>query len=136
MCDLCTERAATLRKIGRFVIVFNKYPYLPGHIMILTDEHVGNSWGNLSPKDAEKLGKIIRWCEKILKKGFGTESVNIGQNIGPESGASIDQHFHVHLIPRLKNDHGFFNIYASQPPRKYEDKVKNVAKLLTTEKFS
>lgn len=135
MCDLCNERSATLRQFGRFIIVFNKYPYLPGHIMIVTEDHIGNSWTNLSIKDAEKLGKIIRWCEKILKRGFCTDSLNMGQNIGPISGASIDEHFHIHLVPRLKNDHGFFNIFAGLPPRKYLEKVKSVEQLLRTAKF-
>ena len=47
----------------------------------------------------------------VLDSLYHPHGFNIGYNLGPFGGASIE-HLHLHLVPRFKNEIGFMDIIA------------------------
>jgi len=93
-------------------IVMNKYPYTPGHFMVIPNTHIDNieyldeaSWIRVSLR--------VRQGVKLLKEVFGVKGVNIGMNLGDCAGAGIAPHVHYHLVPRWEKDSNFFTTIAN-----------------------
>ena len=63
-----------------------------------------------------ELMQVIIDTQNRLMAAMNTDSVNIGINSGPLSGASIPEHLHVHIVPRITNDVGFFTIFCDKVP--------------------
>lgn len=86
--------------------VMNKYPYTPGHFMIIPHQHTDS----LEALPAEHWLHIAGLAQKgvaALKSEFHTNSVNIGMNLGEAAGAGIAEHIHLHLLPRWHKDSNF-----------------------------
>ena len=58
--------------------------------------------------------EVINWCINIYKDDLDIQDINVGINIGENSGASIPHHLHIHLIPREKRDIGFFQLLTGE----------------------
>ena len=117
-CELCLELSKdelVLRRFPNFSIIFNRYPYVPGHIMILSNFHILNNFNALTDVQKIELMDILVWAQNTLIKATGYNSLNIGMNIGPHSGGSIPEHFHLHIIPRSQNDVNFMTLTTNQP---------------------
>ncbi len=87
-------------------IVMNRYPYTPGHFMIIPHTHT-DTVESLDPKVWLRISALAQMGVGLLKKGFGAEGVNIGMNIGAAAGAGIAEHIHLHLVPRFLKDTNF-----------------------------
>lgn len=108
MCAICDELESgniIIRGFGDFSVMFNRYPYTLGSLMIVTRDHIANL-EDLSDEQAGQLIILIKKIQIVLKKTFDN-SVNVGINSGPKSGGTIVDHFHVHIIPRTANDFNF-----------------------------
>lgn len=118
MCELCKEivkREHVIKEYENFVLLFNRYPYLPGSVMIISKNHIENSISSLGESRYE-LADIMLECEAKIKNALNIDSINFGLNVGASSGASIPDHFHMHVVPRKPNDIGFFNIMTNSHP--------------------
>jgi len=92
-------------------IVMNKYPYTPGHFMIIPHLHTDK----LEALDTETwlhMSGLAQKCVRLLKEGFGAHGVNIGMNLGAPAGAGIAEHIHMHLVPRFNRDTNFITSIA------------------------
>jgi len=92
-------------------IVMNKYPYTPGHFMIIPNMHTDK----LEELPAEiwlEMSELTQKCVRLLKEGFGAKGVNIGMNLGGAAGAGIAEHIHLHLVPRWERDTNFITSIA------------------------
>ena len=85
--------------------VMNRYPYNPGHFMIIPIKHIKN-YEDLEEKEVSHIAKMAQIGCKILKD-FGANGINMGWNLGFDAGAGIPDHIHMHLIPRFKRDTNF-----------------------------
>ena len=92
-------------------IVMNKYPYTPGHFMIIPHFHT-DKLEALDPKTWLHMSELAQKCVKLLKDGFGAHGVNIGMNLGKSAGAGIAEHIHMHLVPRFERDTNFITSIA------------------------
>ncbi len=112
-CILCQARDSTkeeenyiLQRGKSCFVILNLYPYNNGHIMIVPNSHVKH----LDELNNEELIEIITLasrCESILKKVYQPQGFNLGMNIGKCSGAGVDDHIHLHIIPRWDADTSF-----------------------------
>lgn len=62
-------------------LVMNKYPYNPGHFMVIPNLHVDN----IESLDSEiwlEMSILVQKSVKLLKEDFGAMGVNIGMNLG------------------------------------------------------
>ena len=87
-------------------MVMNKYPYNPGHFMIIPHLHTDNL-ESLNEEVWIKMSTLAKQSVKMLKKGFNAKGVNIGMNLGASAGAGIAEHVHMHIVPRWERDTNF-----------------------------
>ncbi|WP_187648414.1 HIT family protein [Nitrosophilus labii] len=87
-------------------IVMNKYPYTPGHFMIIPHIHIDNL-ENLDSNIWLRMSELAQRGVRLLKERFRAEGVNLGMNLGVAAGAGIAEHIHLHLVPRWQRDTNF-----------------------------
>jgi len=111
-------------------IVMNKYPYTPGHFMIIPHLHTDK----LEELDADvwlHMSGLAQKGVRLLKEGFGAHGVNIGMNLGAPAGAGIAEHIHMHLVPRFNRDTNFITsigqnrVYSTDFEKIYQ-KIKSL----------
>ncbi len=92
-------------------VIMNKYPYNAGHIMIVPNRHIDNS---ISLKTEEQLDifSLINKSIQALKKALKPDGFNLGMNLGRVAGAGIDDHIHIHIVPRWNGDTNFMSTVA------------------------
>jgi len=100
------EELHVLYRDDKCFIVMNRYPYTPGHFMIIPHFHT-DSLEELDEEVWLHISTLARKCVKLLKEGFNAHGVNLGMNLGEMAGAGIAQHIHLHLVPRWKGDTNF-----------------------------
>jgi len=119
------EKNGVLFRGEGFFIVMNKYPYTPGHFMIVPDSHIADL-EDLDEKVWADMGVYAKKGVKILKEALGAKGVNIGMNIGKAAGAGIAEHLHLHVLPRWMGDTNFITsigevrVYSVDFDRIYE----------------
>ncbi|MCS7231265.1 MAG: HIT domain-containing protein [Elusimicrobiota bacterium] len=95
---------------GKFCfVILNIYPYNNGHLMIVPYRHIANL-EDINSNEFLELFELAKKMLKILKKTHKIEGCNIGLNLGKVSGAGIDNHIHLHLVPRWLGDTNFMPI--------------------------
>lgn len=105
-----------LKRLQHTVILLNLYPYNPGHVLVVPVRQVA-SLDKLSRDERSELFEAIAESARILEQVLRTNAINVGFNLGSkESGGSIPEHVHAHVIPRWPGDTGFLPIIASVKP--------------------
>jgi ATP adenylyltransferase len=97
-----------------FIIFLNLFPYTPGHIMISPLVHKTN-FEEFSPQEVTEFGLLTQKTINVLKHFTRSDSYNLGWNQGPVAGGSMT-HFHIHVVPRFKNELNFIEIIARSKP--------------------
>jgi len=111
--------------------VMNKFPYNPGHFMIIPNKHTPNL-EDLSQEEICHISKMAQKGVKILKK-WGASGVNVGFNLGFDAGAGIPEHIHMQLVPRFKRDTNFMTtisdtrVYSADFDKIYQE-IKKISK--------
>jgi ATP adenylyltransferase len=90
-------------------VIINLYPYNNGHLMVVPFRHV-SSLVDLTEDEMNDLFKTVQFTENVLRKAYHPEGINIGLNLGKAAGAGIDEHLHVHLVPRWVGDCNFMSV--------------------------
>ncbi len=100
------EKHHVLYRDEKCFIVMNKYPYTPGHFMIIPHIHIDNL-ENLESDIWLRMSELAQLGVKLLKERLKAQGVNIGMNLGVAGGAGIAEHIHLHLVPRWQGDTNF-----------------------------
>jgi len=87
-------------------IVMNRFPYTPGHFMIIPHHHT-DTLESLKSDQWLHVTALAQRGVKMLKETLGAKGVNIGMNLGAAAGAGIAEHIHLHLVPRWERDTNF-----------------------------
>ena len=93
---------ATLYEDDDFRVILDAGSASKGHALILPKEH----YANLYELDDELAGKVLVLAKKMITKLtdiLGCDGYNIVQNNGESAGQTVF-HFHLHMIPRYKDD--------------------------------
>ena len=67
----------------------------------------------LSDEEMLEIMKLSSLSMQILKEKFSPGGFNIGFNIGRTAGAGIDEHLHIHLVPRWAGDVNFMPVIGN-----------------------
>ena len=51
--------------------------------------------------------RLARLAERIIEQSYRPHGLNIGMNLGEAAGAGIEQHIHLHVLPRWMGDANF-----------------------------
>lgn len=97
-----------LRKEDTFAVM-NPYPYSNGHIMVLPNTHVSDMEG-LSSGLMASLMELVQFSISCIKKEMAPEGFNVGLNLGKVAGAGIEEHLHIHIVPRWVGDVNFMAV--------------------------
>ncbi len=100
------EKLHVLYRDEHCFMVMNKYPYTPGHFMIIPNQHT-DKLEELPNEVWLHMSALAQQGVRLLKEGFGARGVNIGMNLGSAAGAGIAEHIHMHLVPRWERDTNF-----------------------------
>jgi ATP adenylyltransferase len=96
------------RSEGAFAML-NAYPYNNGHLMISPYEHVPS----IEDLADEVLLQVMRLTQRslaALRDAYGPEGFNLGINQGKVAGAGVEDHVHVHVVPRWGADTNFMPV--------------------------
>lgn len=88
------------------MVIMNKYPYNSGHLMIFPKTHTAEI-RELSFEEKAEILKLLELSIEAIRRAIKPHGFNIGINIGKIAGAGLEEHIHVHVVPRWAGDTNF-----------------------------
>lgn len=104
-CPLCKDhpdQSQVLFSNDLYKIVIVDDPNYVGYLRVITKAHI-KELSDLSDQDNQAIYRVVLMCEKILRKLFNPEKVNLA------SFGNMTPHVHWHIIPRFREDLHFPN---------------------------
>ena len=92
-------------------VVMNKYPYNSSHLMIVPNVHEADLL-SLSDACRNEMLEITGKSMNVLRELFDAQGFNYGMNFGRAAGAGVEDHLHMHLVPRWNGDTNFMPVLA------------------------
>jgi ATP adenylyltransferase len=96
----------------RGFICLNLYPYSNGHLMISPYDHVAEL-DQLDDAAQLELMRLVSLGMRLLRRIMNPSGFNVGINLGKAAGAGVDDHLHIHLVPRWEGDTNFMPVVGS-----------------------
>lgn len=97
---------------GRLVYaILNLYPYNSGHLMIIPYRKV-SALEELTAAEAGEMMHFSQVAIRTIKVVSSPEGINVGFNLGKASGGSVQQHLHMHVVPRWPGDANFMTVLS------------------------
>jgi len=118
ICDMINANSSEdrenllLYRGKKALILFNRYPYSNGHLMISPYRHLDDP-RQMEAEEWAEIGLLTQLSLQILEKAMNPHGFNIGWNIGRTSGAGLEQHIHQHIVPRWDGDTNFMPVIGS-----------------------
>ncbi len=106
-----SESNLVLYRDDELFVIMNRFPYNPGHLMVLPRQHVGD-FSQIPAQLWMKLSLASKLCTEKLMQNSEPHGYNLGINLGSASGAGIPQHIHWHILPRWTGDTNFMPLIA------------------------
>jgi ATP adenylyltransferase len=91
--------------------LLNVYPYNTAHLMVVPYRVTG-ALEDLSDDETLELMTMLKRMKTAVTAAFQPQGFNVGINLGSAAGAGIEQHLHVHLVPRWRGDSNFMTVTA------------------------
>lgn len=101
--------ARVLARDGLAFVTLAKYPYNPGHLLVLPVRHAAEL-EDLSPEETAAIANLIRRSLRALRATSDPQGFNVGLNLGSAAGAGIPGHLHWHVVPRWGGDTNFMPV--------------------------
>ena len=92
-------------------LMLNIYPYSNGHLLVVPYKHISC----LSGLEEEGLTELMVLCRKamgLLEEVVQPQGFNVGMNLGKAAGAGIEDHLHLHIVPRWEGDTNFMPVVS------------------------
>jgi ATP adenylyltransferase len=90
-------------------VIFNRFPYSNGHLMAATTEH-GVMLPDLGDAVLLELMQATARMQEALQAVVHPQGFNIGLNVGRIAGAGVEDHLHLHIVPRWSGDTNFMPV--------------------------
>ena len=90
-------------------VMMNAYPYTNGHLMIIPFRHLSRL-EDLDQEERLEIFSLLDFSVRVLKEALNPDGFNIGINLGRAAGAGIDDHLHIHVVPRWNGDTNFMSV--------------------------
>jgi ATP adenylyltransferase len=119
-CPLCIKSKEPVEKDRENYILYrgatcyvmlNLFPYTNGHMMIAPYQHEA-SLERLDDKALHEMMALTRASVATLTRALSPAGFNIGMNLGKVAGAGIDDHLHMHVVPRWLGDANYMSVLA------------------------
>lgn len=92
----------TLYEDDAYRVILDLGPAAKGHALILPKNHYADLFA-LPEEESASVMKLARKMAIQMKQKLGCDGFNLVQNNGETAGQTVF-HFHIHLIPRYKDD--------------------------------
>jgi ATP adenylyltransferase len=92
-------------------LILNRYPYSNGHIMIAPYDHLADP----STAPPETVSEMMRLAQRVMaaqRELYSPDGFNLGMNVGRTAGAGVEDHYHMHVLPRWSGDTNFMATLA------------------------
>jgi ATP adenylyltransferase len=115
-------------------VMLNLYPYTNGHLMIAPYRH-GPDMAALSSEALGEMMAMVQASVAALTRALKPHGFNIGMNLGRIAGAGIEDHLHMHVVPRWGGDANFMSVLAGTRmiPEPLEDTYDRLFPILAEE---
>ncbi|HEV2884970.1 MAG TPA: HIT domain-containing protein [Pyrinomonadaceae bacterium] len=100
------ESNLVVHRASHSFIALNLYPYISGHLLIIPNEHVGEL-DALAKETSDEMMDLTKRCQTALRDVYQPTGFNVGMNLGRSAGAGIENHIHIHIMPRWVGDTNF-----------------------------
>jgi len=94
------------------IAMLNLYPYNTAHVMVAPKRHVPST-ELLSDEELLDLFNTVNLVMRAIREEYNPHGFNVGMNIGRAAGAGIENHVHVHIVPRWVGDANYMPIIAN-----------------------
>lgn len=102
----------TLLRRSRCFALLNLYPYTSAHCMVAPNVHVSE----LDVLDDATISEIMvtaRHLMRAVRAAYQPHGFNVGFNVGAAAGAGIEEHLHLHIVPRWRGDTNMMGVIGS-----------------------
>ena len=96
-------------RFDKCFVILNAFPYNNGHLMVVPYRHVP-SLLDLTNDELAGMMKVTQIAEGVLREVLKPHGFNIGINLGRCAGAGIEEHIHIHIVPRWNGDTNFMPV--------------------------
>ena len=100
-----------LHRTEHSLVMLNRYPYTNGHLMVAPRRHTA-VLTSLGDREALDIFRTVSLCTTVLQEVAAPQGFNIGLNLGKAGGAGVEEHLHVHIVPRWNGDTNFMTVVA------------------------
>jgi ATP adenylyltransferase len=90
-------------------VILNVFPYTSGHVLIAPYEHTSN-FQACSPEQWGEMLELAKQCQFAIEQTYQPDGFNLGMNLGRCAGAGVENHLHLHVVPRWVGDSNFMTI--------------------------
>lgn len=90
-------------------VILNLFPYNSGHAMVVPYRHCPRV-GDLSDSEKLEMMILLDLTTRAQEMAFHPEGTNVGINLGRAAGAGIEDHLHIHVVPRWVGDTNFMPV--------------------------
>lgn len=110
--SLSDEDGLVVHRGEQVFAVLNLYPYNPGHLLVCPYRHVGDLTEASGPERDEMMA-VAAQAMTAIRAAANPQGFNIGFNQGAVSGGSVNDHLHLHVVPRWQGDAGFMTVIGN-----------------------
>ncbi len=114
----------TLYEDEEFKVILDVGPATRGHALILPKNHYANLY-ELPDETAVKVMLLAKKMAVLMTEKLGCDGFNLVQNNGKAAGQTVF-HFHLHLIPRYKEDGQTLGWKSLEPAQDELEIIKNI----------
>lgn len=90
-------------------LILNAYPYASGHLMAVVNRHLGALTDAHDPELTDVM-RLVQRAIGALTTEYRPDGFNVGLNQGRAAGAGIEDHLHMHVVPRWNGDSNFASV--------------------------
>lgn len=117
-CFLCRKRDEgrdeenlVLLRGERAFVLLNRFPYANGHLMVAPYEHEGDLT-RLPLESLQEVMLLTRRAMAAIRRALQPQGYNLGINQERAAGAGLEDHLHLHIVPRWVGDTNFLAVLA------------------------
>ena len=104
------------------LVILNRFPYSNGHLLVAPMRHV-EAIEKLDGEEMSEIMSLVVDFKLKLDRIMQPQGYNLGLNLGKASGAGLEEHLHVHIVPRWTGDTNFMAVLGEAKiiPQHLED---------------
>lgn len=107
------DRANLVLFRGRHAfLILNRFPYNNGHLMAVSYAHVP-SLEDLETATLTEMMWLVNRGLAALRATMRPQGFNVGANLGQVAGAGMEEHVHMHVVPRWAGDTNYMAVVGN-----------------------